>query len=199
MKAGWNPEVLQLRKWFAGFALGVAAIGMGALAPGGAVAQVQPTSQTVELRDGRARLDFLAGDWRIEQFTSTQAGEWRSNGSGDLHFASTMNDLYLETRAHSGGFLYHIVLSFDASQQRYRVTSRDDQSGLIDVYEGAFDEQGALLVSNVGPGTHYFFGGVRYHNRMSFSPTAGGWVWLVEASPDGGQSWRSQVRVVAIR
>lgn len=186
-----------MRKWLVVFALALVAI--TALEPGGAVAQVQPASQAVELRVGRARLDFLAGDWRVEQFTLRDAGEWRSNGEGALRFSSTMNDLYLETNASSGRYAYHIVFSFDAAQQQYRVTSRDDQSGLIDVYEGAFDESGALVLSNVGPGTHYAVGGVRYHNRMSFAPTADGWAWLVEVSDDGGQSWRPQVRVMARR
>lgn len=110
-----------------------------------------------------------------------------------------MNDLYLETNASSGRYVYHIVFSFDAAQQQYRVTSRDDQSGLIDFYEGEFDEHGALVVSNVRPGTHYVFDGARFHNRMTFSPVMDGWVWLVEASGDGGQSWRPQVRVIARR
>ncbi len=194
-----NPGIARVRKWFVVSAFGVAVIGMSALAPGGVVAQVQPASQAVELRAARARLDFLLGDWRVEQFTPIEAGDWRSNGEGELRFISTMNDLYLETNARSGRYVYHIVFSFDAAQQQYRVTSRDDQSGLIDVYEGVFDEQGALVVSNVGPGTHYAIGGVRYHNRMSFAPTSGGWVWLVEVSGDGGQSWRPQVRVSARR
>ncbi len=188
-----------MRKRHVLFALGVAVVAMAALAPGGALAQAPPASLSVELRAGRERLDFLAGDWRVEQFTPIEGGEWRSNGEGALQFRSTMNDLYLETNASSGRYAYHIVFSFDAAQQKYRVTSRDDQSGLIDVYEGAFDELGALVVSNVGPGTHYVYGGTRYHNRMRFSPIADGWVWVVEVSGDDGQSWRPQVRVVALR
>lgn len=61
-----------------------------------------------------------------------------------------------------------------------RMPSRDDQSGLLDVYEGALDDFGALVVSNVGPGMHYVCGGARYHNRMRFSPIA-----------DGCGRWRS--------
>lgn len=173
--------------------------GAATLAPNEASAQGQSESESVDLRAGRARLNFLTGDWRVEQFSPAHGGEWRSNGVSDLRFSSTMNDLYLETNASAGAYAYHIVLSFDAAQQKYRVTSRDDQSGLIDVYEGAFDERGALVLSNVGPGTHYVFDGVRYHNRMIFSPHAEGWIWLVEVSGDGGQTWRPQVRVIARR
>lgn len=194
-----NSGVFRVRKSLAVSVLGAAMAVVTALQPCGAVAQVQPASQAVELRVGRARLDFLAGDWRVEQFSPIAAGEWRSNGAGAMRFSSAMNDLYLETNASSGRYVYHIVFSFDATQQRYRVTSRDDQSGLIDVYEGAFDESGALVLSNIGSGTHYAVGGVRHHNRMSFAPTAEGWAWLVEVSDDGGQSWRPQVRVMARR
>lgn len=199
MKLSRSQEAFRVRRRFVVAALGMAALGMVALAPDGASAQVQAAPQAIELRAGRARLDFLAGDWRVEKFTSVEAGDWRSNGEGALRFSSTMNDLYLETNASSGRYVYHIVFSFDAAQQQYRVTSRDDQSGLIDVYEGAFDERGALVVSNVGPGTHYVYGGVHYHNRMSLAPTADGWVWLLEVSDNGGQSWRPQVRVIARR
>lgn len=198
MKRSRSQKVFRVRRRLVVAALSTAA-GVVALAPGGASAQAQAASQAIELRAGRARLDFLAGDWRVEQFTPIDAGEWRSNGEGALRFSSTMNDLYLETNANSGRYAYHLVFSFDAAQQQYRVASRDDQSGLIDVYEGAFDERGALVVSNVGPGTHYAYGGVRYHNRMRFTPTADGWVWLVDVSDDGGQSWRPQVRVIARR
>ena len=194
-----NPAVLRLRRRLATLTLGLSLAATSALDPGDAAAQAYPGPTAVELRTGRARLDFLAGDWRIEQFTPVEAGGWLSNGEADLRFASTMNDLYLETNARSGRYIYHIVFSFDAAQQQYRVASRDDQSGLIDVYEGVFDERGALVLSNVGPGTHYSYGGARYHNRMIFSPTTDGWIWLVEASNDNGQTWRPQVRVVARR
>lgn len=186
-----------MRKQLVAIALVLA--GVQTLAPSEALAQGQSQSESVDLRAGRARLNFLAGAWRVEQFTSVNGGEWRSNGVSDLRFSSTMNDLYLETNASAGAYAYQIVLSFDVAQQKYRVTSRDDQSGLIDVYEGAFDERGALVVNNVGSGTHYVFDGVRYHNRMSFSPHAEGWIWLVEVSGDGGQTWRPQVRVIARR
>ncbi len=180
-------------------ALLLAGIVLTGIGPGVALAQSLPAPAGADLRGGRARLDFLAGDWRVEQFSPTRVDQWRSSGERALRFNSTLNDLYLETRVGSGGYNYDIVLSFDVAKQLYRITSRDDRSGLIDVYEGVFDERGTLVVSNVGPGTHYVSGGIRYHNRMTFAPTAGGWEWLVEVSGDGGQSWQPQVRVVARR
>lgn len=186
-----------MRKRLVAIALVLA--GAAAVAPREVLAQDQAEAPNDDLRSGRARLDFLAGDWRVEQFSPTHGGEWRSNGLSDLRFRSTMNDLYLETNASAGAYAYHIVFSFDAAQQQYRVISRDDQSGLIDVYEGTINAQGALVVSNVDAETYYVHDGVRYQNRMSFTPAADGWVWLVDVSDDGGQSWRPQVRAVARR
>jgi len=180
-------------------ALLLAGVAQAEIGQGVALAQTLPAPAEADLRAGRARLDFLAGDWRVEQLVPTGENQWRSSGESALRFNSTLNDLYLETRAGSGGYVYDIVLSFDVARQLYRIISRDDRSGLIDVYEGVFDERGALVVSNVGPGTHYVSGGIRYHNRMTFTPTAEGWEWLVEVSGDGGQSWQPQVRVVARR
>ena len=96
-------------------------------------------------------------------------------------------------------FTYRIVLSFDTAQQAYRIVSLDDQSGLADVYEGKFDDSGALVVTNVGSGTHYVFNGKPHHNRMRFAQDAEGWTWVVDESADGGATWRPQLRVVARR
>lgn len=152
------------------------------------------------LRSGVDRLSFLRGEWIAALLAPTAEGGWNASGDKRIEIVSDMNDLYLETQIQSGSHLYELVFSYDVAQDRYRITSRDDQSGLIDVYEGKFDASGALVVTNLDSGTHYLFGGERYHNRMTFTPMSdGGWSWLVEATSDTGASWRPQIKTVTKR
>lgn len=152
-----------------------------------------------KLRAGVERLQFLKGDWRGCMRNADKAGGWGAGTEKAAHFRPSLNDLYLETEMVSGKYRYIIVFSYDHAQGRYRIASRDDQSGLIDIYDGDFGADGALVVSNVGSGTHYAYKGVKYFNRMSFLPTSGGWSMIVEASNDRGASWKPQTRFDAWR
>lgn len=152
------------------------------------------------LRSGVDRLSFLRGEWDASFHATSADGDWEEAGDKRLAIVADMNGLYLETQVQSGSYLYEIVFSYDVAQDRYRITSRDDQSGLIDVYEGEFAASGALVVTNLDSGTHYLFRGERYHNRMTFAPIpAGGWSWIVEATSDSGGSWRPQIKTVTKR
>lgn len=151
-----------------------------------------------DLTAGLERIAFLRGNWTATQSVPTPQGGSRRLGGIALSFRSSMNDRYLETNAASAGYNYHLIFSYDTAQRLYRIISRDDRSGLIDVYEGEFSADGALVVSNLRSGTHYSIGGVRYHNRMTFRRDGSrGWVWTVDGTSDGGRSWQPQTRVEA--
>jgi hypothetical protein len=179
----------------------LAAVAVAAIsAPAGAFAQSEAATTQGDLRLGVDRLSFLRGKWDVLLHSPTADGAWREDGESTIIVAASMNDLYLETVVQSGPYLCEIIFSYDVVQDRYRVTSRDDQSGLMDVYEGDFDANGSLAVSNLESGTHCVSDGARYHNRMRFTmDSAGGWVWLVEATGDSGASWRPQIKSVAKR
>jgi hypothetical protein len=100
-----------------------------------------------------------------------------------------LGGLYIDAAvAAPSGYRYQLQFSYDHVQGKYRVTSRDDSSGLIDVFEGQREADGALVVSNTGPGTHYRDDtGARVFNRLRFTPKAEGtWVWLVETGRGNG-------------
>jgi len=152
-----------------------------------------------KLRAGVQRLQFLKGDWRGCLRNADKAGGWGVGTATAGHFRPSLNDLYLETEMVSGRYRYIMVFSYDHAQGRYRIASRDDQSGLIDIYEGDFGADGALVLSNLSSGTHYAYKGVKYFNRMTFTPASDGWSVIVEASNDMGASWKSQTRFDAWR
>ncbi|MEZ5891856.1 MAG: hypothetical protein R3C58_01720 [Parvularculaceae bacterium] len=150
-----------------------------------------------ELRAGVERLQFLKGEWRACVANITADGERAAGDVRMAEFRPSMNDLYLETEIVNSRFRYHMLFSYDVVQKRYRIASRDDQSGLLDIYEGVFDDGGALVLTNLKSGTHYAYKGVDYYNRLSFKPAGNGWTSTVDATNDGGKSWRQQLQIDA--
>ncbi|MEZ4456515.1 MAG: MBL fold metallo-hydrolase [Gemmatimonadales bacterium] len=128
---------------------------------------------TTAVRDAMRSLLFLVGQYENAEFTVGLGG------------------LYLDAAVQGpAGFRYQLVFSYDQAQARYRVVSRDQVSGLLDVFEGDRESDGSLVVSNVGPGTHYRDAtGAKVFNRMRFTPGADGtWVWRVETG-NGNGNW----------
>jgi hypothetical protein len=103
-------------------------------------------------------------------------------------FSLGLGGLYVDAAVASGAYRYQMMFSYDHVQSKYRVVARDQISGLIDVFEGVLDDDGALVVTNVGPGTHYLdASGAKVFNRMRFSPQGDGtWNWLVESGAGDG-------------
>ncbi len=129
--------------------------------------------QTRAVRDGIRPLLFLVGHYANAKFTL---------GLGGLYVDAEV--------AAPSGHRYQLMFSYDHVQARYRVVSRDQISGLLDVFEGTREAGGSLLVSNVGPGTHYLdASGAKAFNRMRFIPREdGSWLWRVETGTGDG-SW----------
>lgn len=159
-----------------------------------------PTAEQQQLRarlaQGVARLQFLVGDWTVVQSHPTGSG-WVERPPITADFKPSMNGLYVVGDFDSGAFTYEMVFSYDAAKGEYRVASRDDVSGLIDVYQGDFDASGELKLSNLASGTHYLVGGVRHHNRLTFTSGTDGWQVLIEVTRDDGVTWAPQGRAVA--
>ena len=164
-----------------------------ASAPG---AQAQQDSHD-ELRTRVQRMHFLEGLWRACFVNATQDG-WRKSGEVRMiEFRSDMNDLYLTAEMQNAQYRYKMLFSYDELQKRYRIASHDDQSGLLDIYQGGFDKSGALVVTNLESGTHYAIDRVDYYNRLSFAETPEGWTSTVEVTTDDGATWRPQLRINA--
>jgi glyoxylase-like metal-dependent hydrolase (beta-lactamase superfamily II) len=125
---------------------------------------------TAAVRDAMRPLLYLVGRYDIGEFSLGLGG------------------LYVDAAVASGAYRYQMMFSYDHVQSKYRVVARDQISGLIDVFEGVLDDDGALVVTNVGPGTHYLdASGAKVFNRMRFSPQGDGtWNWLVESGAGDG-------------
>jgi hypothetical protein len=188
---------------FAAIATGTASATEAPATPASVSATTTAAQQTAELRArleaGRRRLDFLAGPWELTLYNRNRDGEWIPNGTQSIVVEPSMNDLYLRLVIATPGFNYEMTLSYDVLMDTYRVVSRDDQSGLIDVYEGNFTPDGSLVTTNLRSGTHYLAGSRRIHNRMTLTPGVNGWTSQIEGSGDEGATWRPQGRSEARR
>jgi glyoxylase-like metal-dependent hydrolase (beta-lactamase superfamily II) len=157
---------------------GIGAVGMARFELPALVASLRAKGRaigsvvTTAARDGMRPLLFLVGMYDNARFAVGPGG------------------LYIDATAQSSGYRYHLSFSYDHAQRRYRIASRDETSGLIDVFEGDRTADGALVVSNVGTGTHYLNEkGEKVFNRMHFIPIADGyWMWRVESGRGDG-SW----------
>ncbi len=190
---------------FATIASGTAAAPVAPAAPAPAAVSATTTAaqQTAELRArleaGRRRLDFLAGPWELTLYNRNRDGEWVPNGTQSIVVEPSMNDLYLRLTIATPGFNYEMTLSYDVVMGTYRIVSRDDQSGLIDVYEGNFTPDGSLVTTNLRSGTHYLAGSRRIHNRMTLTPGVDGWTSQIDGTGDEGATWSPQGRTEARR
>ncbi len=149
------------------------------------------------LAEGLEQIGFVEGAWRIDTFqpTSGEPDGWRPIKSGSASFEPIMGRRYLRGFLQGAPQSYELTLSYDVVMEVWRVTSMDNISGLVDVYEGTVDDSGALSVTNLRVGTHYLQGKLEAHNRITFSPREeGGWSMLVEGTLDLGEHWNAQVR-----
>jgi hypothetical protein len=148
------------------------------------------------LKDGIAKIEFLRGPWQAA-LLKPKGTDWVAAGNVRIELEDAAGGKALTTTISLNGYTYLMFFTYDALQKAYRVTSLDDVSGLMDVYEGNFDDAGALAVSNTGPGTSYASLGTTYHNRMRFLPTGTrSWELQVDFTIDNGATWRPQLRGV---
>lgn len=125
---------------------------------------------TAAVRDAMRPLLFMVGRYEQAEVTVGPGG------------------LYLDATVESGRYRYQLMFSYDHVQRRYRIVSRDQVSGLVDVFVGVREADGSLVVSNVEPGTHYLdAAGAKVFNRMRFMPKEEGrWTWRVETGRGDG-------------
>ncbi len=120
-------------------------------------------------------------------------GRWRGalgDQSVDMTFA--LNDGGTTISGHTAIRTMNVrfALSYDVYQHRYRMTAIDDITGLIDVFTGNLDAQGALVLSNVESGTSYLAKGKPMHTQLTLQMRlGGGWSLRTAESADRGETW----------
>ncbi len=83
------------------------------------------------------------------------------------------------------------TFSYDPYRQLYRVSVLDDTFGLLDIYEGRFNDKGVLSVTNLRADTYFPFGddGGRLHFMLQWSLNSPVKTFDVLMTSDGGATW----------
>ncbi len=82
------------------------------------------------------------------------------------------------------------LFSYDRFRDVYRLAQFDNGTAHLDVYEGGFDDDGRLVMTNVDSGTPWEdYRGVFHSRQILYDWTDDGFKVDVEVSADGGKTW----------
>lgn len=149
---------------------------------------VLPSSAQSEVY-GIKELAYLTGKWKAVTNVMTRSGSWKETTTDTVEFSFVKKGNYLKA-VMGGQYEYELVFSYDQFQRKYRVSSIDQVSGLLDIYEGNLQE-GKLVINNVVKDTYYTMGGTNYYNRLTLSRTSTNEaLMLIEGSGNRGEQWQ---------
>lgn len=155
---------------------------------------------------GIERLHFMIGDWDIQAQNLDENGQW---------YASPVPN---ETRIEplfDGAFVYEqvvpimagdqllrffIMWSYDSYRQVYRMLACDDKKGLMDIFEGNYQEHNVIVVSNQHTGTAVLDDGEPVYARLSSTQISDdSFADEISESYDGGETWIAIYRALHTR
>ncbi|WP_300556658.1 DUF1579 family protein [Maricaulis sp.] len=156
-----------------------------------------------EAQAAMARLAPLAGDWTATVYRMTEDG-WSEAGTEHAHIYFMLNDLALREDPDPdgvNGWQLESTLQYDQNRDHYRLVAIDDTWGNMDIYEGDFDADGRLVLSNLRSGTSYVGeDGTTLHFRLTTAiEGVDRIVFSVDMSMDTGESWQAYQRIVRTR
>lgn len=151
-------------------------------------------------QEGFAKIEFLRGDWQAKTFQPKRGKdgkiEWLPFEDSTRRFTAVFDGAALidaegpDTAAREDRPLrFQGMYSYDQFQDKYRVIYTDDNTGLLDVYEGRFAD-GKLVVSNVEGGTYWMKGDQKFQARVIFTLMPPDRFDIqYEATKDQGKTW----------
>lgn len=152
------------------------------------VIQAQPK------QGGINELSYLIGKWKAVTKVMTRSGAWKETTTDTVQFSFIKKGNYIKA-VMGGQYDYELIFSYDQFQKKYRMSSIDQVSGLLDIYEGRLQE-GKLVIDNVVKDTYYTMNNVNYYNRLTLSETSmNGALMLIEGSDSRGEKWQQVSQV----
>lgn len=156
---------------------------------------------------GMKRISFLGGTWGGVSYKKLKDGTFEktqtiSSNDPDSTKTSTFRPIFKGNYYRISGkvsFNFSMTIGYDQWRDKYVLVSFEDGPGLVDIYQGNFDANGDLVLSNFEAGTHYVHGGIKYYNRMVFTNiTDESFTWFIDGSTDG-ENWRRLTRYDLIK
>ena len=113
---------------------------------------------TADQPPGMEALSHMVGVWSVttSQFAS---GEWQAGETRTAEIVPLLGGAIqtesVDVVVPAFSFSLYSVYSYDQFRALYRLGVSDSSFGLLDIYEGDFDDQGRLVVDNLRSGTHF--------------------------------------------
>lgn len=170
-----------------------------ALAPAAALAQDEAgaaetaTSDAPAWRAPMQRLAFMTGAWSVVHESAEETG-WQSHDAQPSTVEFMLDGAGLRE---VGLFPFgeniatvETIFGYDAMRELYRIFVLDSQFGVPDVYEGNFDDSGALVATNLRTDTPWVTeSGATIHFRLTWSTRDEAHLFTVDMTADRGESW----------
>lgn len=149
-----------------------------------------------EAREEMAQLAPLAGDWVVTELDYGADGEWHAEDATYRETTRFLLDgmaLRIDPAERPAkAWRLETTIQYDQNRDVFRLVALDDTWGNLDVFEGDFDADGRLVVTNLRVDTPYVGpDGSRTHFRLTFTITDNAHNTLfIESTGDAGETWR---------
>lgn len=154
---------------------------------------------------GMAKLAPMAGEWAVKvEFRPFPQAPWIEQGAtastvAPLHDGAALVEEIAATVA-GRTTRSRITWSWDRFAERFRISTLDDYTSHLNVFEGTMDDDGKLVASNAETGTRRTSGGEPVTERIVlWGLTADGFTVEYETTPDEGETWVGNLRLTYAR
>jgi hypothetical protein len=149
------------------------------------VASVAPS--TVTATTGFDRLQFLQGRWQMQPAQKTaKSAELQPGAPYQMEIVPVIANRYLRATGQQDGTAFELTFGYDEKRHFYRLSILDSYSGMPDFYQGHFNDQGVLLLTN----DHGFRLEIKANQQQ-------GWTAENYFSKDDGKTWQLYGRHIA--
>lgn len=175
--------------YFKRLALAISAIG---ILSGAALAQEDLSARQLE---AMARLAPLAGDWVVTgEVMGPEGAQAMTPGTAEAHYAFNERGIeetaLIDLGSVEGLTELRTLFTYDPYRDIYRLSVMDGAYGLLDIYEGGFDEDGRLVTTNLRADTSFPIEGGQLHFKLVRDFTGSdGHDFAVYMSADRGETW----------
>ncbi len=144
-------------------------------------------------QQGLDRLASIVGEWLVTGTMLDLSGkevEIRSTATITKELGGASIEEHSSYLLPPHAVKFTCLRTWDSFRNRYRMACIDSLTGLLDIYEGEFDN-GALVMTNLSTGTHAEINGTRMYGRQTVSKISSDSFLLTwDISMDRGSTWQ---------
>ena len=145
------------------------------------------------------KLNVLEGRWAmVTEITQDDGNTWQAMPASEVviqlrHKGMILAEVPADTS--TPGFHMETYITYDQYRKVFRKAAIDDVWGIMDLYEGTFQED-AIVFDNVASGTTFPIAkGVWRNFRLRLELKSPERKFLIEKSDDAGQTWQPSFRI----